>query len=345
MKKLLALVLALVMTLCLCVTSNAAYDGEEFDYATAVEVMTKLGVFQGDENGKFNPTGILTREQAAKIVTYMILGKTAADALVTIAAPFADVAADRWSAGSIAYCYNEGILAGVGNGMFAPTAELTGLAFAKMMLTALGYDAEVEGLTGSQWSINAAKLALTVGLTDGMDDVALSAPMTREQAAQMALNTELATMVEYPNASVVKVGNVEVTTSAKASDVYAADATTFNSSESYLGKYTLQFAEKYAKNLSSNTVFFDGLQGSKYAYKSENFTSWSMSGKILATVTDGTDFADLVNESNKDYVGYKMDDAATLYVNGDLVSSYSTVTALATSADTTYDRRGVVVKF
>ena len=197
MKKLLALVLALVMTLSLCVAGNAAYAGEDFDYQEAVDVMTAVGVFQGDENGRFNPKDILTREQAAKIVTYMLLGKKAADALVTIAAPFSDVAATRWSAGSIAYCHNEGILAGVGEGKFAPTEQLTGLAFAKMMLTALGYDAETEGLVGANWSINAAKLALTVGLTEDMDDVSLSAPMTREQAAQMALNTELATMVEY----------------------------------------------------------------------------------------------------------------------------------------------------
>ena len=67
MKKLLALVLALVMTLSLCVvSSNAAYTGEDFDYEEAVEVMSAVGVFQGDETGKFNPTGILTREQAAQ---------------------------------------------------------------------------------------------------------------------------------------------------------------------------------------------------------------------------------------------------------------------------------------
>ena len=37
----------------------------------------------------------------------------------------------------------QGILAGTGNGNFDPEGELTGLAFAKMMLVALGYDAKV----------------------------------------------------------------------------------------------------------------------------------------------------------------------------------------------------------
>ena len=244
MKKLLALVLALVMTLSLCVTSNAAYDGEEYDFDEAVEVMTALGVFQGDENGKFNGKDVLTREQAAKIVTYMILGKTAADALVTIAAPFADVEATRWSAGSIAYCYNEGILAGVGAGKFDPNGQLTGLAFAKMMLVALGYKAENEGLTGESWSINTAKLALTVGLTDDIEDISLSAPMTRELAAKMAFNAEQSTMVFYDNNSVITAGNVTVKTSSAAEVVY-----NWNSSYNNGTDDTMQFCEKYSPKL------------------------------------------------------------------------------------------------
>ena len=78
MKKLLALVLALVMVLSLCVTSNAAYVGEEYDYDEAVEVMSAVGVFQGDENGKFNGKQELTREQAAKLIAYLDLGESVA---------------------------------------------------------------------------------------------------------------------------------------------------------------------------------------------------------------------------------------------------------------------------
>ena len=277
MKKLLALVLALVMTLSLCVTSNAAYAGEEFDYDEAVEVMSAIGVFQGDQNGKFNPKGILTREQAAKIVTYMLLGKKSADALVTIAAPFADVAADRWSAGSIAYCYNEGILAGVGEGKFAPTAELTGLAFAKMMLTALGYDAEVEGLVGANWSINAAKLALTVGLTKGLDNVALSQPMTREQAAKMAFNTMKATMVEYENESTIIIDGVgSVTTSSAAKDVANTAVT-----ETIKNDNKMQFAEKYFTNLKMTAGDNDAFD--------RPATTWKVKTSTVGTYVDAAD--------------------------------------------------------
>ena len=327
MKKLLALVLALVMVLSLCVTSNAAYDGEEFDYDDAVEVMSAIGVFQGDENGKFNPKDVLTREQAAKIVTYMLLGKKAADALVTIAAPFADVEATRWSAGSIAYCYNEGILAGVGNGMFAPTSELTGLAFAKMMLTALGYSAENEGLTGSNWSINAAKLALTVGLTDDMGDIALAAPMTREQAAKMALNTLEATMVEYPNASIVKVGDVEVTTSAKASEVKRSSTATDYRGGAEGTNGTQQFCEKYFKNLKATYSTNDlGRPAVTWKYKNDKVGTFTTKTPVV-TYTADTKLA-VVKADLKDY-DYADGLRATL--NGDTniaVADYNDVKSL-----------------
>ena len=69
MKKLLALVLALVMTMSLVTISNAAFkDANSIDYKEAVEVMNKVGVLIGDEKGNFNAKDNLTRAQAAKII-------------------------------------------------------------------------------------------------------------------------------------------------------------------------------------------------------------------------------------------------------------------------------------
>ena len=73
----------------------------------------------------------------------MLLGDDAEN-LTTNSTVFSDVAADRWSAGYIGYCAQQNILAGTGNGTFNPEGELTGLAFAKMLLVALGYDPAIE---------------------------------------------------------------------------------------------------------------------------------------------------------------------------------------------------------
>ena len=200
MKKLLALVLALVMTLGLAtVGANAATtysDADSISYKEAVNVMSAVGVFDGD-NGSFNPKGTLTREQGAKIITYMLLGKTAADALNVSSAPFADVEAGRWSAGSIAYCKTVGILGGVGDNKFDPSGALTGAAWAKMCLTALGYDAKREGLTGGDWTLNVARLVNRADLANSVTGFSYNTGISREEAAQVAFNTMKATMVEY----------------------------------------------------------------------------------------------------------------------------------------------------
>ena len=150
MKKLLALVLALVMSMSLVTISNAAdfADAKDIDNKEAVEVMNAIGVLIGDENGKFNPDANLTRAQAAKIVCVMLLGQTAADGL-NLKANFSDVSG--WAESYIAYCASQGIVAGVGNGKFDPDGQLTGYQFAKMLLVALGYKADLEGMTGADW--------------------------------------------------------------------------------------------------------------------------------------------------------------------------------------------------
>ena len=62
MKKLLAMVLALVMTLSLAVSANAFKDDKSIsdDYAEAVAVLNSMGVFKGYEDGSFKPEGKVT---------------------------------------------------------------------------------------------------------------------------------------------------------------------------------------------------------------------------------------------------------------------------------------------
>ena len=243
MKKLLALVLALVMVMGLSVTANAATYSDDADISKdeAVDVMSALKVFDGID-GAFQPTGTLTREMGAKIIASMIIGKTAADALGNQATKFTDVAADRWSAGSIAFCTNEGIIGGVGDNKFDPTGTLTGYAFAKMALVALGYDPEVEGLVGSDWQVNTAKLATAAGLTDSLGELVMSGPISREQACQMALNTEVADMVSYTGG--VTVGDVKVGSTREKVE----NKSTTNRYDGAADD-TMQFCERYASTL------------------------------------------------------------------------------------------------
>ena len=172
MKKFLSLVLALVMTMSLVTVSAGAKDFSDDDsitYQEAVDVISEIGVVDGYPGGDFKPTDVLTRGAAAKIICNLILGPTTAAALNATSAPFSDVPTTNEFSGYIAYCAQNGIISGYADGTFRPSAGLTGYAFMKMLLGALGYDSTQESYTGTNWSIQVAKQALGIGLDDGYE--------------------------------------------------------------------------------------------------------------------------------------------------------------------------------
>ena len=253
MKKFLALVLALIMTMSLVTISAGAEDftdAASMNYEEAVVVMSELDVVGGYADGSFNPQAGLTRGAAAKIICNMILGPTTADALNADAAPYSDVSVDNVFAGYIAYCAKEGIISGYADGTFRPAAPLTGYAFMKMLLGALGYDPAVEGYTGANWSINVAKQALALGLDAGLvGEFNGSKALTREEACLYALNTLEAQMVEYKNASTISVGDITIQNNSSASTVDNI-ATDYNSVTGVANDYKENFCEKYFKKLT-----------------------------------------------------------------------------------------------
>ena len=237
MKKFLSLVLALVMTMSLVTVSAGAQDfndSDKINYDEAVDVMSALKIIDGYSDGDFRPDGTLTRGAAAKIIACMMLGKTTAEALGTSAAPFKDVPVGSTFAGYIAYCVEAGLIDGYADGTFRPQNTLTGFAFLKMLLTALGYDSAVEGFTGSNWTVNVARRAIENGLTDGNDNFVGTRAATREEACLYAVNTIKATLVEYANkGSSITINGAEIVTGASAPTVVtsgnANQATSINS--------------------------------------------------------------------------------------------------------------------
>ena len=288
MKKLLALVLALVMSMSLVTISNAAFkDADKIDYDEAVEVMNAIGVLVGDEKQNFNAKDNLTRAQAAKIISYLLLGNKTAEALAG-SGKFTDVAKTSWFAGFVDYCASTGVVNGVGDGKFDPNGQLTGFQFAKMLLGALGYDATIEGFTGTDWEISVSKVAEQAGLFDGLK-ISGRSVLTREQAAQMCLNTIKAPLVEYSN----KGGNISIngaeinigaskaeyvtTTLAQAQRI--SKRTLTNTLFTNKGGYTVEFGEKYYSNLyltADNDAF------------GRPANTWTLGTKDIGTYTDAS---------------------------------------------------------
>ena len=251
MKKFLSLVLALVMTMSLVTVSAGAKDftdDKSITYDEAVAVMSEVKVIDGYTDGSFQPTTNLTRGAAAKIICNLILGPTTAAALGADTAPYSDVPVNHTFAGYIAYCQKTGIISGYADGTFKPAAPLTGYAFMKMLLGALGYNSDVEGYTGANWSINVAKQAIAIGLAKGNDDFTGQAYVNREEACLYSLNTLKATMVEYPQTTTVTVNGADVVLSSARTEVAWGTALKTNDGNIKNDGY-VQFAEKYFPNL------------------------------------------------------------------------------------------------
>ena len=298
MKKFLSLVLALVMTMSLVTVSAGAKDftdSSKINYAEAVDVLSEAKVIDGYADGAFNPSNTLTRGAAAKIICNLILGPTAASALVADAAPYKDVAANHPFAGYIAYCQKTGIISGYADGTFKPANSLTGYAFMKMLLGALGYDAANEGYTGANWSINVAKQAISIGLNDGLKGEFNGVKaVNREEACLYAFNTLNATMVEYTNQTIV-IANGTVKT-----DKVAKDMENNARTETIKDDNKMQFAEKYFTNLEKEPTTDDfGRPANKWTYKNTDIGTYVDYSLMVAEYVGGVSGKEVYNKLGK----------------------------------------------
>ena len=292
MKKLLALVLALVMSMSLVTISNAAFkDADKIDYKEAVDVMNAVGVFVGDEKGNFNAKDNLTREQAAKIIAYLELGEKAADALVG-SATFTDVAATRWSAGFVSYCAQAGVVAGY-DGKFDPAGQLTALQFGKMLLVEIGYDAKAAGMVGTDWAINTSKLIATTGLMNGIDG-SVNQVLSREKAAQMTLNALKTPTVEYATkGSNITVNGAEInfgaSTPTYVTNTIAKEQTISKDKLTNSGEYTIELGEKlYKKLVLSDTTDAFGRPTRTWTFENKKVGEYVKDADLEYTA--GTDY-------------------------------------------------------
>ena len=202
MKKLLAMVLALVMTLSLAVSANAFTDDKDIsdDYAEAVAVLNGMGVFKGYEDGSFKPEGNITRAEVATII-YRIytadVAKNDKSGLYATYNKFSDMAGASWAAGYIGYCANASLVKGYPDGTFKPSGNVTGYEVLAMILRVVGYDKNNE-FSGADWALNVAKYAEQLGILKNVDKATdLGAPASRELVAELLFQAIQVSTVTY----------------------------------------------------------------------------------------------------------------------------------------------------
>ena len=202
MKKILALVLALIMTMSMAAISSSAAELSDVDSATyseAINVVSGLGIINGYADGTFRPQADLTRGAATKFVSIAKLGATVANALPGDTS-FSDVAATSTFAPYVAYCVENGIVNGYGLDSFRPDGIITREQFATILYryakdykgyaVSVGEDTNILSYTDafsiSDYAFPALQWACGAGLMNGSGDALMPGGFaTRAQAAAL----------------------------------------------------------------------------------------------------------------------------------------------------------------
>ena len=328
MKKLLAMVLALVMTLSLAVSANAAFkDVKDIDetYAESAAVLNGLGVFKGyeekDGTFSFQPKNAITRAEVAAIV-YRIYTQDVKDTYVKnyeTYNKFGDMAGAGWAKGYIGYCANAALVKGYPNGTFVPSGKVTGYEVLAMILRAVGYDQKNE-FTGADWALHVAEIAERQGILDNVKGVDLNTPATREVVAELLFQSINVPMVTYTAAF----GYQNVNLTADKKDSILAKNETLGSKNFELDRVTgyvtandygtkfknMQIAGKnLAKKddtvkVADQDIFDAGRYGHVWTSKGSVITDVFYDDALLSTSYAGTAIATLTTKKtgNSDYV-------------------------------------------
>lgn len=237
LKRVLSLALVLVMVLSMVTVASAAVattyaeitDKDSVKNKLAVSLLVDLGVINGYDDGSFRPANEVTRAEFTKLATYFLVGEAAGKAMASATAnsSYGDVlnSSAVWAAGYIEYLTDQGCIAGKGDKKFDPLANVTAQEAAKILITAIGYDADKEGLTGPNWALRTNVIANNLGLYDGYDG-AVDKALTRDEAAQIIYNALKAAQVvlnantgnyDYKNREVLNTSGTVAYTAAAAS--------------------------------------------------------------------------------------------------------------------------------
>ena len=170
-KRLLALVLCLAMLMGLCTTAFATVASEAAEAGEKIVWLVENGYVAGYPDDTLKLDQSITRAEFSKIEAYAINGEEPT-AYANLANAFSDVAATDWFASVVNFCFQQGAVAGYGDGTFKPNNDVTGVEAAKMILCGvLGYDAEACGFVNTEkWALNVFTAADEAGLFEGVSE-------------------------------------------------------------------------------------------------------------------------------------------------------------------------------
>ena len=330
LKRALSLALASVMLLGMMVVgTGASYaDVTSKHNQEAIEVIQAIGVMAGDDKGNFNPDQKVTRGEMAVVMANLL--KLNVKDFIGAKTPFTDV--PEWAVPYVAACYADGITAGISATEYGFNYEVTTAQAALMMMKALGYFQYASDF-GSDWQVATVKQGTKIALFEGINSGATAA-MTRNDVAQIALNTLKANVVEVEGNDGISIGDITIgssikyvdlkvdTTGGKNAYALAFGGTAAAETTVQLGEQLFKGDLSYGADKDGATTDSFGRSAKTWVYKNENVFTVADDAKYTvvaddnaATETTATNvIAEIKDEANNKNLTFT---GTTYTVNGD----------------------------
>lgn len=292
-------------------TSTAAFAEfadvkSDASYYDAVNRLSVFGIMNGDNFNNFNPNGMLTREQFAKII--VVTAGLADDAnSLKGSTVFPDIPGNSWSSGYINVAVSKGYITGMPDGKFHPTDKVTFAQICTVLVRVLGYaDQDLKGF----WPDNYIEKAKTIGLANGVKLQAVDG--VPRWAAAVMINSMLS-------------ANIKKTNPQEADKMFSQSIDFYNS---YIVLANSKTMEKLASNqiMTDKGVYYidDKINepelGSKYEFyiKDDKITSVYNKLNTLTTYTviSATDTKITYKNSEGKEESLVLPDKTTYYYNG-----------------------------
>ena len=274
----LGLTAAMISGLMVMGSSAASYaDVTSEDNQEAIEVLQAVEIMVGDENGDFNPDQNVTRNEMAVIMSNLMEYNVAS---YKNTSPFTDVPA--WAEPYVAACWTNGITAGYSDTIYGGSDTVTTAQAALMLMKALGYFQYASDF-GSDWQLATTRQGNAIDLFKGVDS-GVEQAMTRNDVAQLVLNTLQSGTVQAESDGAITVGDITIASGVKynyitSNQTYAwaiDDATNTNNDGNLVTGRIVELGEKlYMGDLKLNDNTSDEFMRPS--------RTWSYEGKEIGT--------------------------------------------------------------
>lgn len=151
-------------------------------FGKAIQLLTKLGIVSGDDDGYFKPNAKVTRGEFARMITNI----WSENMRINGDMPFEDVSDETWLKEAVANVYGYGIMEGDDNSKFRPNDTITGAEAAKALITLLCRNTQMSEYLGD-FPNGYFRQASQIGMLDNTE-VGINEQITRKQAAKMIAN-------------------------------------------------------------------------------------------------------------------------------------------------------------